>query len=514
MASRARWALSAAALLVLTACQPNRFVSGWVPYWGASRGAATLSDTNASPLYSEVSMLWYGTAANGTLPLLGGATSLASTVTAARAAGLPVIPTIYDSSPAGTMRTILADPFARANHVQRIVELVMSKGYDGIDIDYEVFAFGDGRSRWAAITPTWVAFVRELSTALHSRGKLLSVTVPPVWANGASGYTVYAQAQIAPFVDRLRLMVYDWSVGVPGPISPITWVRSVVAYSSKAVPPAKLQLGLPAYGRQWATQKVSTEVCPDDALGRDSITMREAPGIARTNAVTPTRHSSGELTFSWDERVTGVRTTPRTPPAFTPTGTPIPVLNASGDDAMQQATRLGVSQVTVSCTVRHVAYHPDETSIRQSAQVALDAGWSGIILWAMGYETTPVYQRLADVAPRRANGAPGGVLDTPTVAAGEVRITGAGWHPEFDLPVAVRIVVRSASGPSAVLADRTVTANVSRSGTPTGTGPFHGFDERFTAPPGDWQVCAAVVLWGGAAGPLLGCRTVTVPPAA
>lgn len=60
MASRARWALSAAALLVLTACQPNRFVSGWVPYWGASRGAATLSDTNASPLYSEVSMLWYG----------------------------------------------------------------------------------------------------------------------------------------------------------------------------------------------------------------------------------------------------------------------------------------------------------------------------------------------------------------------------------------------------------------------------------------------------------------------
>ncbi|MFM7685146.1 MAG: glycosyl hydrolase family 18 protein [Actinomycetota bacterium] len=516
MATRARWALSAAALLVLTACQPNRFVSGWVPYWGASRGSATVADADVAALYSEVSMLWYGTAANGTVPLLGGATSLANTVAAARAAGLPVIPTIYDSSPAGTMRTVLANPFTRANHVQRIVDLVVAKGYDGIDIDYEVFAFGDGRSRWAAITPTWVAFVRELSTALHARGRLLSVTLPPVWAGGASGYTVYAQDQIAPYVDRLRLMVYDWSVGVPGPMSPISWVRSVVAYSSKVVPPAKLQLGLPAYGRQWATQKVSTEVCPDDAVARDSITMREAPGLAQRNAAAVSRHSSGELTFSWDEKLTGVRTTPRTPPAFTPTGTPIPVLVASGDVAMQQATRLGVTQVTVTCTIANIAYFPDETSIRQSAQVALDAGWSGIILWAMGYETTPVYQRLAEVAPRRANGAPGGVLDPPTVSANEVRVTGAAWHPEFDLPVAVRVVVRSAGGPNlgTVVADRTITANVMRTGTPRGTGPFHGFDTSVTVLPGEWQVCADVVLWGGAPGPALGCRDVTVAPAA
>ncbi|MEY4174725.1 MAG: hypothetical protein RI900_1890, partial [Actinomycetota bacterium] len=63
-----------------------------------------------------------------------------------------------------------------------------------------------------------------------------------------------------------------------------------------------------------------------------------------------------------------------------------------------------------------------------------------------------------------------------------------------------------------VLADRTVTANVSRPGTPAGLGPFHGFDERFAAPPGDWEVCATAVLWGGAVGPALGCRTVTVAP--
>ena len=163
MAARARWVPLAAALLALTACQPNRFVSGWVPYWGASRGSATVADTDVASLYSEVSMLWYGTAANGTVPLLGGATSLASTVAAARAAGLPVIPTIYDSSPAGTMRTILADPFARANHVQRIVDLVMSKAYDGLDIDYEVFdrraRVGNGR-RARVAGAAWVHAVR------------------------------------------------------------------------------------------------------------------------------------------------------------------------------------------------------------------------------------------------------------------------------------------------------------------------------------------------------------------
>ena len=48
---------------------------------------------------------------------------------------------------------------------QVIVNLVVNKGFDGIDLDYEGFAFSDGRSSWTATRPNWAAFVAELGAS-------------------------------------------------------------------------------------------------------------------------------------------------------------------------------------------------------------------------------------------------------------------------------------------------------------------------------------------------------------
>lgn len=494
---------------MLTACQPNRFVSGWIPYWQASSGRATVQNADVAGLYSEVSLLWYGTAANGTLPLMASKSSLDTTIAAVRAAGLPVIPTVFDSSPKGTMRAILKDPARRSAHINQIVNLVVTNNYDGIDLDYEVFAFGDGRTAWAEIAPNWVLFLQSLSYELHRRGKLLSVTVPPVWTDSLGriqGYTVYEQAKIAPYVDRLRLMVYDWSISAPGPISPNYWQSSVIAYSSKVVPPKKLQIGLPAYGRHWTTKKVSTQTCPDGALkATDSITMRETAGLASANRVTPVRHSSGEVTFGWDEVVTGPT---KAVPTYVPATPTVPSIGGSAG-ASQPAVRLGTMR-TVTCTVRHTVYVPDAATIRAGADRALAAGWSGVILWAMGYETSDVYTSLGGVAQQRAVGTPTGTLDTPAPSTGTVRLTGTAYHPEWDLPMSVRITATRQGG--AVVETRTVVANANRPVPAAGIGPFHGIDTTFTLPAGTFDLCATIVLWGGTLGPSLGCRAVTVTP--
>jgi spore germination protein YaaH len=55
--------------------------------------------------------------------------------------------------------------------------------------------------------------------------------------------------------------------------------------------------------------------------------------------------------------------------------------------------------VQLSCTVRHYVYYPDATSIQQHAQAALDNGWSGIVIWALGYETADVYTLLGQTTP-------------------------------------------------------------------------------------------------------------------
>ena len=515
MASRRRWALIVG-VLALAGCDANRFVSGWIPYWNSTSGRATIENSSAALLYSDVSPMWYGTAADGSIVATSSTTTLATTVAAARAQGLPVIPAIFDGTATGVMSAILANPTSRANHIQKIVDLVVAKGYDGIDLDYEVFAFGNPRSEWATITPNWISFVNALSAQLHAKGKLLSVTIPPTWMTGttSSGYSVYAQAEIAAAVDRLRLMVYDWSVFSPGPIGPISWINDVISYSSSRVPVSKLQLGVPAYGRHWATQKSSAEVCPDGAIYRDSITMKAAPDLAASKGQTPLRHASGEMTFSWTERVTGPRTKTIPPPIIPIPPIGIPTIDlAISNEGLQPALRLGVITAPVTCTVQHTVYYPDAANIRQRADAAAAANWSGIIIWALGYEVSDVYAQLAGVGPQRPNGSPTGAIDPIVGGPGTIRVTGFGYDPEFDLPASVTVTVTATAGGAAV-SPRTVVANVQRSNMPDGLGPFHGFDQTFSVAAGSYSVCVTLRLWDGTAGLALGCQAIAVAAAA
>jgi spore germination protein YaaH len=75
------------------------------------------------------------------------------------------------------------------------------------------------------------------------------------------------------------------------------------------------------------------------------------------------------------------------------------VSSANSAAGVQPALRLTPPSIQVSCTIRHFVYYPDATTIQQHAQAALDAGWSGIILWALGYETADVYTMLANTTP-------------------------------------------------------------------------------------------------------------------
>jgi spore germination protein YaaH len=147
------------------------------------------------------------------------------------------------------MAKTLADPAKRTAHVQDIVATVVNNGYDGIDLDYEVFAFSDGSASWATTQPNWTAFVTELGAALRGQGKKLIVTIPGPCSTtnkcgGKNGYWVYDMAGIAPAVDRIRIMAYDFHVNGAGPIAPISWVTAIVQYSITVMDPAKLQIGV------------------------------------------------------------------------------------------------------------------------------------------------------------------------------------------------------------------------------------------------------------------------------
>jgi spore germination protein YaaH len=229
-----------------------------------------------------------------------GAANAAWATNALRAAGIPVIPAIADGSGKGVMARTLADPVKRTAHVQDILATVVNNGYDGIDLDYEVFAFTDGSASWAATQPNWTAFVTELGAALHAQGKQLIVTIPgPCGTSnkcgGKNGYWVYDMAGIAPSVDRIRIMAYDFSVSGAGPIAPISWVTAIVQYSITVMDPVKLQIGVPTYGRIWTKRNANGSFqlsgnCPtssQDSKAYGELTTKAAvndSGVARVLA--------------------------------------------------------------------------------------------------------------------------------------------------------------------------------------------------------------------------------------
>ena len=314
---------------------PNRIVSGWIPYWMSSQGKPQGINTATanSDLFVDVSPFWYSATKGGPNGVKVGfnrnygnaAANSSWAVGQLRAAGIPVIPAIADASGKNTMARVLADPVTRSAHVVDIVNLVMSNNYDGIDLDYETFAFSDGSASWDATQPNWTAFVQELGTALKAQGKQLIVTIPPPCSmssncSARTGYYVYNMIGIAPFVDRIRIMAYDYSLA--GPLAPYNWVRAIVQYSASVVDPAKIQIGVPTYGRFWTEKKSGgayklTGSCPRSSssgaekaayntlTARGSMTEVDIPAfIAKTNGTTTWDDTSKEYSFSYKRSLT------------------------------------------------------------------------------------------------------------------------------------------------------------------------------------------------------------------
>lgn len=264
-----------------TAQTGPKIISGWMPYWMTSpaKPAGVTSAVANADVMKDVSPFWFSAVAGGPAgvkvvfnPNFGAAEANAAwSVGQLRAAGLAILPSIADGSGKGTMARTLADPARRAQHVAEIVNLVTSRGFDGIDLDYEQFAFADGRSTWAATQPNWTAFVNELAAALHAQGKQLAVTIPSPCSTtnacgGTDGYWVYNIGGIGGAADRIRVMTYDFHYNAPGAIAPISWVTRSMQYAASQAPASKLVVGIPAYGRSWTKKTGSayalSGVCP------------------------------------------------------------------------------------------------------------------------------------------------------------------------------------------------------------------------------------------------------------
>lgn len=138
---------------------------------------------------------------------------------------------------------ISRDSPARSQLIKALIQA--STEYDGIQIDYELVPLKDGDD--------FISFLKELKTGLKE--KTLSVAVPA--RTRTIKNDVYSYSEISSVADKVIVMAYDehWSTSTPGAIASIDWCNKIADYASSVIPPEKLVMGIPFYGRTWGDDK-------------------------------------------------------------------------------------------------------------------------------------------------------------------------------------------------------------------------------------------------------------------
>lgn len=218
------------------------FLGYWAKWGGSSRPDDSLNaNLDRIDLYSPY---WYTLRSDGTL---SSRESGHSTLTAAvHQAGQKVIPLINKSS----SDTPLMDSATRQRSVENIYQMLVSNGFDGVNIDFE----GMDASTRSGVT----AFMKELDARLRPAGLLVTMAVPAKWSADDSINSFAAcfdYAALGDIVDYLVIMTYDQHAGWsgPGPVAGADWTDKVIRYATTVVPAGKILLGLAGYGYDWSS---------------------------------------------------------------------------------------------------------------------------------------------------------------------------------------------------------------------------------------------------------------------
>lgn len=261
-------------------------MSAWVPAWDTK--ALASMQLNAGKL-NETNPGWYTIAADGGVTKNWGAED--STMRAALS-GTELMPTIKNyindlgDFDGALVARVVASPELREKHAETITQLVVDKGFDGIDIDYE--------SMPSAAKNDFSAFIQILGAKLHGARKKLSVTVhaKTTDAGNWSGAASQDWRALGSAADTIKVMAYDkhYSGSLAGAIAPLDWLENVASYASSAIPSGKAIIGLPWYGYDWSGTSARTIVYPD------------AMNLAATKGAQVSHDVSGEATFTYEGR--------------------------------------------------------------------------------------------------------------------------------------------------------------------------------------------------------------------
>lgn len=259
---------------------------GWIPFWD-EEAAKTSFQNHASDL-TYVSVFWYKITPDGHVSLYNSAFEDDTIISFAHEHHVKIfalVANMADYSEGGAWDSTRVDKVIgteedRQSHIQEILALVKSKGFDGVDIDYENLR-DDQKNNFSL-------FIEELTQAAHKNNILVGVAILPKTSetnpDEQNGSHAQDLVRLGSSVDQLYFMTY-LEHGVfsdPGPPASPQWIQQIIEYAlSLGVPAQKIYMGVGLMGISWRAD-------PGGITGDNSdLTFSEIQDITQNMRITP-----------------------------------------------------------------------------------------------------------------------------------------------------------------------------------------------------------------------------------
>lgn len=243
---------------------------GWIPYWNQAAGFSSLKQ-NAG-FFDYVGLFWYLIRKDGAVEKYPFAVENSEIINFAHSKNIKVLAVIANlpaedeggSWDPNRVNKVISDSTLRKQHIADLVILTIKNNFDGINIDYEALP--------ASQKENFTVFIKELSTSLHKKGKILGVSLHPKISEGDPEYSNGSEAQdwakLSRYADHLYLMTYEehWETSPPGPLASIPWLTTVLNYAKELIPEDKLFAGVPLDGYDWGESKKAKGVTYKDVV--------------------------------------------------------------------------------------------------------------------------------------------------------------------------------------------------------------------------------------------------------
>lgn len=143
--------------------------------------------------------------------------------------------------------TILTNTAIQDKLIANILELMRTKGYRGLNIDFEYVNPSDREA--------YNSFLRRVVAALRPQGYLISTCLAPKIRADQPGrlYPAHDYPVHGELCDFVVLMTYEWGWigGPPLAVSPVSEIEKVLNYAITAIPREKILIGVSVYGYDW-----------------------------------------------------------------------------------------------------------------------------------------------------------------------------------------------------------------------------------------------------------------------